>query len=106
MAMAALDRPMFSLEDKIRSLMIKGFQIQLDDIRPSSLVISMTMLALFPFDLEVPAMKSLFLFEVDAYRFVALQALLILPALFKQDMTFGTLRLIFGVPLNHRSRHQ
>jgi hypothetical protein len=106
MAVAALNRAMFSLEDKIRGLMIKGFQIQLDDIRASSFMISVTMLALLPFHLEVPAMKPLLLFEVYAYRLMALQALHVLPTFFKQDMAFGTLRLIFGVPLNHGPRHQ
>jgi hypothetical protein len=106
MAVAALNRAMFSLEVKIRGLMFKGFQIQLDDIRASSFMLCMTMLALFPFHLEVPAMKPLLLFEVYAYRLMALQALHVLPAFFKQDMAFGALRLIFGVPLNHGPRHQ
>lgn len=106
MAVATLNRAMFTLEDKIRGFMIKGFQIQLDDIRTSSFMLRVTMLTLLIFYLEVLTMKSLLLFEVYAYRLMALQALLVLPAFFKQDMAFGAFRLIFGVPFDHGPRHQ
>ena len=91
MTMTAFDRAMLSLKNEICGFMSKGFHIQLNDIRASSFMLCMTMLALFPFHLEVPAMKPLLLFEVYTNRLMALQALHVLPAFFKQDMAFGTL---------------
>lgn len=106
MAVAAFDGTMLSLEDEIRSFMTEGFQVQLNDVRGPSLMISVAVLALAPFHLGIAAMKPLFLFEVYSHRFVALQALLILPALFEQCVTLGTLRFVFGVTLHHGPRHQ
>jgi hypothetical protein len=106
MAVAALDGTMLALEDEIRSFMIKGFQVQLNDVRGPSFMIGVTVLALAAFHLGVEAMKPFFLFEVDAHRLVARHALLILPAFFKQDVTLGAFRLVFGVTLDHKPRHQ
>ena len=86
--------------------MIKGVRVEAYDIRVAPLVIGVAVLALLPLHLGIAAMKPFFLFEVNAHRLVACQALLILPAFFKQDVTLGTLRFVFGVTLDHGPRHQ
>jgi hypothetical protein len=106
MAVAALDGTMFALENEIRSFMIEGFQIQLNDVRGPSFMIGVTVFALATFHLGIDAMKPFFLFEVDPHRLVARQALLVLPTFFKQDVTLDAFRLVFDVTLDNRPRHQ
>ena len=83
MAMAALDGTMLALEDEIRGFMIEDFQVQLNNVCGPAFMVGVTMLALLPLHLGIAAMKPFFLFEVNAHRLVARQALLILPALFE-----------------------
>ena len=49
MAMTALDGTMLAFEDEIRGFMTEGFQVQLNNVRPPSLVIRVAVLALTPF---------------------------------------------------------
>jgi hypothetical protein len=51
MAVTALDGTMLAFEDEIRGFMTEGFQVQLNDVRPPSLVIRVAVLALTPFHL-------------------------------------------------------
>lgn len=106
MTVAALDGTMFALENEVRRFMAKRFQVQLNDVRTPSLVIGMAVLALGSLHLGIAAMKPLLLFEIDTHRLVTLQTLLILSALFEQGVTLRALRFVFGVTLDHRSRHQ
>ena len=106
MAMATLGGTMLAFEDEVRGFMLEGFQVQLSDVRGPAFMFGVAMFALADFHLGIAAMKSFFSFEVNAHRLVALQALLVLPAFFEQDVTLGALRFVFGVTLNHGSRHQ
>lgn len=106
MAVAALGGTMLALEDEVRCFMTEGFQVQLNDVCGPAFMVGVTMFALVPFHLGIAAMKPFFLFEVNTHRLVALQALFILSAFFKQDVTLGALRFVFGVTLDHRPRHQ
>ena len=56
MTVAALDGTMLSFKDKIRCFMIERFQIQLNNVRGSSFMVGVAVLALPPFHLGVAAM--------------------------------------------------
>jgi hypothetical protein len=83
MAATALDGTMLALEGEIRVFVIERFQVQLNNICAPAFMVGVAMLALDPFYLGITAMKSFFLFEVNAHRLVACQALLILPTFFE-----------------------
>jgi len=106
MTVAALDGTMLAFEDEICGFMIEGFQVQLNDVRAPAFMVGVAVLALAPLHLGIAAMKTSFPFEVNTHRLVAIQALLILPAFFEQNMTLGALRFVFGVNLDHGPRHQ
>lgn len=80
---------MLTLEFEVRHFMVECFQIQLNDIGFSSLVICMAVFAFAVFYLGISTMKSFVLFEIDSHRLVALQAFLVLTAFFEQGVALG-----------------